>query len=73
MNKVRDLQEKKLQTEKWKEDNKKDIHKRDWGKYPMTLAEHGCLIVLDMQCRVLALANGCNLSVLYGRLCGNCT
>ena len=57
VNKVRDLQEKKLQTEKWKEDNKKDIHNRDWVKYPMALAEHGCLIVLDMQCRVLALAN----------------
>ena len=57
VNKVRDLQEKKLETEKWKEDNKKDIHKRDWNKYPLALAEHGCLIVLDMQCRVLALAN----------------
>ena len=57
VNKVRDLQEKKLESEKWKEDNKRDIHKRDWNKYPLALAEHGCLIVLDLQCRVLALAN----------------
>ncbi|MBO7422125.1 MAG: hypothetical protein J6T99_01915, partial [Oscillospiraceae bacterium] len=57
VHKVRDLQEKRLETEKWKEDNKKDLHKRDWAKYPLALAEHGCLIVLDMECRVLALAN----------------
>ncbi len=54
---VRDNQEKKLASEKWLEDNKNDIHNRDWVKYPLALAEHGCLIVLDMQCRVLALAN----------------
>ena len=57
VNKVRDNQEKKLASEKWLEDNKNDIHTRDWAKYPLELAEHGCLIVLDMQCRVLALAN----------------
>ena len=57
VNQVRDNQEKKLASEKWLEDNKNDIHNRDWGKYPLALAEHGCLIVLDMQCRVLALAN----------------
>ena len=54
---VRNNQEKKLASEKWLEDNKNDIHTRDWAKYPLELAEHGCLIVLDMQCRVLALAN----------------
>ena len=54
---VRDNQEKKLASEKWQEDNKADIHTRDWVKYPLELAEHGCLVVLDMQCRVLALAN----------------
>ena len=57
VNQVRDLQEKKLSQESWLEANKKDIHNRDWAKYPLALAEHGCLIVLDMQCRVLALAN----------------
>ena len=54
---VRDNQEKKLASESWQEANKNDIHNRDWVKYPLELAEHGCLIVLDMQCRVLALAN----------------
>jgi len=54
---VRDNQEKKLASESWLEANKNDIHNRDWVKYPLALAEHGCLIILDMQCRVLALAN----------------
>ena len=54
---VRMNQEKKLASESWLEANKSDIHNRDWVKYPLALAEHGCLIVLDMQCRVLALAN----------------
>ena len=57
VNAVRDNQEKKLASEAWLEANKNDIHNRDWVKYPLALAEHGCLIVLDMQCRVLALAN----------------
>ena len=54
---VRNNQEKKLASESWLEANKNDIHNRDLVKYPLELAEHGCLIVLDMQCRVLALAN----------------
>ena len=57
VNSTRDLQEKNLASESWLEANKTDIHNRDWIKYPLELAEHGCLIVLDMQCRVLALAN----------------
>lgn len=57
VNSTRDLQEKYLASESWLEANKNDIHNRDWIKYPLDLAEHGCLIVLDMQCRVLALAN----------------
>ena len=57
VNTTRDLQEKNLASESWLEANKNDIHNRDWVKYPLELAEHGCLIVLDMQCRVLALAN----------------
>ena len=54
---TRALQEKNLASPAWLEANKTDIHVRDWGKYPLALAEHGCLIVLDMECRVLALAN----------------
>ena len=57
VNSTRDLQEKLYHQESWLEANKTDIHTRDWGKYPLELAEHGCLIVLDMQCRVLAMAN----------------
>ena len=57
VNSTRDLQETRLASEAWREANKTDIHNRDWAKYPLELAEHGCLIVLDMQCRVLALAN----------------
>ena len=54
---TRALQEKNLASAAWAEANKADIHNRDWVKYPLALAEHGCLIVLDMQCRVLAMAN----------------
>ena len=57
VNSTRDLQEDQLRKESWREANKTDIHNRDWVTYPLELAEHGCLIVLDMQCRVLALAN----------------
>ena len=57
VNSTRDLEESKLADPRWQEANKADIHNRNWVKYPLALAEHGCLIVLDMQCRVLALAN----------------
>ena len=54
---TRDLQERYLASDSWLEANKTDIHNRNWATYPLELAEHGCLVVLDMQCRVLALAN----------------
>ncbi len=57
VNNTRDSQEYLLAQDTWKEANKADIHNRNWTKFPLALAEHGCLIVLDMQCRVLALAN----------------
>ena len=57
VNSTRDLQETKLASESWREDNKTDIHNRNWTEFPLELAEHGCLVILDMQCRVLALAN----------------
>ena len=57
VSKTRALQERYLNDPNWQENNKADIHNRDWVKYPLDLAQHGCLIVLDMQCRVLALAN----------------
>ncbi len=54
---TRDKQEGLLASDSWLEANKTDIHNRNWATYPLDLAEHGCLIVLDMQCRVLAMAN----------------
>ena len=57
VNETRNNQEKLLNSGDWLEANKTDIHNRNWTTYPLALAEHGCLIVLDMQCRVLAMAN----------------
>ena len=57
VNETRNSQEKLLASASWQEANKSDIHNRNWTTYPLALAEHGCLIVLDMQCRVLAMAN----------------
>ncbi len=54
---TRNSQEKLLASDSWLEANKADIHNRNWTTYPLALAEHGCLVVLDMQCRVLAMAN----------------
>ena len=57
VNETRNHQEQLLASDSWQEANKTDIHNRNWTTYPLELAEHGCLIVLDMQCRVLAMAN----------------
>lgn len=57
VNNTRNTQERLMVSDSWLEDNKTDIVNRDWIKYPMALAEHGCMIVLDMEDRVLAMAN----------------
>jgi penicillin-binding protein 2 len=57
VNATRDKQEQKMVDNRWKEDNKDDIATRNWEKYPLLLAEHGVLMVVDMQGRVLAMAN----------------
>ena len=57
VNTVRNKQEQLMTSDSWLEKNKQDIATRDWEKYPLELAEHGCMIVLDMQDRVLAMAN----------------
>ncbi len=57
VNNTRNKQETLMVSDSWLETNKTDIANRDWEKYPMELAEHGCMIVLDMQDRVLAMAN----------------
>ena len=54
---VRAIEEDKKNDGKWLEKYKSEIHNRNWDRFPLELAEHGCLIVLDMECRVLAMAN----------------
>ncbi len=54
---IRDKQEDLMVDSRWLEDNRTDIAKRNWDQYPLELAEHGVLVVLDMQDRVLAMAN----------------
>ena len=54
---TRGVQERKAVNDSWLESNKEDLANRNWEKYPLALAEHGCMIVLDMQDRVLAMAN----------------
>ena len=54
---TRDVQEKLMTSDSWLDENKSDIATRNWDTYPLELAEHGCMIVLDMQDRVLAMAN----------------
>lgn len=54
---TRSRQELKMSDSQWLEDNKSDIANRNWETYPLALAEHGCMTVLDMQDRVLAMAN----------------
>ncbi len=57
VNNTRNKQEQKMADNRWKEDNKEDLAKRNWEKYPILLAEHGVLMVINMEGRVLAMAN----------------
>lgn len=57
VNTIRNKQENYMVDPDWLEDNRAKIAKRNWERYPMQLAEHGTLIVMDMQDRVLAMAN----------------
>ncbi len=54
---IRDKQEELMVDSEWLEDNRTDLAKRNWEKYPLELAEHGVMVVLDMEDRVLAMAN----------------
>ncbi len=54
---IRDKQEELMVDSKWLEENRTDLAKRNWEKYPLELAEHGVMVVLDMEDRVLAMAN----------------
>lgn len=54
---VRDKQESLMVDSKWLESNRTDIARRNWERYPLELAEHGVMVVLDMEDNVLAMAN----------------
>lgn len=54
---IRDKQESLMVSNKWLEENRQLIATYDWEHYPLELAEHGVMVVLDMECRVRAMAN----------------
>ena len=54
---TRASQESKLMLNSWLEANKADIESRNWDKYPLSLADRAAMMVIDMQGRVLAMAN----------------
>ncbi len=54
---TRTEQEKKLMNTNWLNSNKVDIENRNWEKYPLSLAERAAMMVIDMEGRVLAMAN----------------
>jgi len=54
---IRDKQESLMVDSRWLEENRTDIAKRNWEQYTLELAEHGVMVVLDMEDRVLAMAN----------------
>ena len=54
---IRNKQEALMVDSSWLEDNRTDIAKRNWEQYPLELAEHGVMVVLDMKDRALAMAN----------------
>ena len=54
---TRTTQEGKLMDNNWLDSNKEDIEKRNWEKYPLSLAERAAMMVIDMEGRVLAMAN----------------
>ncbi|MCE5344352.1 MAG: hypothetical protein LLF96_12325 [Eubacteriales bacterium] len=54
---TRQSQEAKLMDNTWLESNKTDIENRNWEKYPLSLADRAAMMVVDMEGRVLAMAN----------------
>lgn len=57
VDRIRDKQESLMVSNKWLEENRQLIATYDWEHYPLELAEHGVMIVLDMKCNVKAMAN----------------
>ncbi len=54
---TRGEQEKKLMLNSWLEANRLDIETRKWNQYPLSLAQRAAMMVIDMEGRVLAMAN----------------
>ncbi|MCL1855414.1 MAG: penicillin-binding transpeptidase domain-containing protein [Clostridia bacterium] len=54
---TRTQQERRLMLNSWLEANKADIEKRNWERYPLALAQRAAMMVIDMEGRVLAMAN----------------
>ena len=54
---TRSVQEDKLMNQAWLDSNKEDISTRKWSKYPLSLADRAAMMVIDMEGRVLAMAN----------------
>ena len=54
---TRSVQEDKLMLNSWLESNKSIIETRKWMKYPLSLANRAAMMVIDMEGRVLAMAN----------------
>lgn len=59
VNRIRDDQEKKMNSDSWLEENRKELQgtTRDFESNPIQLAEKGAVVVVDMEGRVLALAS----------------
>ncbi len=57
VNSIRDYEEKRLQDDKWLEDNKEDLMNYQAKEKSINLAQNGAIVVLDMNCRVKAMAS----------------
>ena len=54
---TRAVEEGKLMDANWLDANKTDIENRNWTRYPLSLADRAAMMVVDMEGRVLAMAN----------------
>ncbi len=54
---ARQNQQERLLDDRWLERNKDKILDRNWEKFPINLATRGAMMVVDMEGRVLAMAN----------------
>ncbi len=60
INSIRDYEERLIQTDGWMEENKETLLEYEANDRTIKLAQTGAVVVLDMQCRVLALASAPN-------------